>query len=181
MTTHRQIQANRKNARLSTGPKTQEGKALVCQNAIKHGILTKEVFVDEDRKKEFQTLRDAFYLQFEPEGQWEHFLLDRVINCAWRLGLTTRVEAQIIRNENAFSFEGDEVKISQPFVSSTSDAMHLLSRYESCLERSLYRAFDELKMAQLMRRTSIIETINLQNGFVSQKADAVANEINCNV
>lgn len=38
MTSHKQIIANRGNALKSTGPPTGEGKAIVCQNAIKHGI-----------------------------------------------------------------------------------------------------------------------------------------------
>jgi hypothetical protein len=43
MTSQKQIIANRRNALKSTGPCTEEGKAIVCQNAIKHGILCQEV------------------------------------------------------------------------------------------------------------------------------------------
>jgi len=39
MTTQKQIKANRQNAQKSTGPKTDEGKAAVSQNAVKHGIF----------------------------------------------------------------------------------------------------------------------------------------------
>jgi hypothetical protein len=38
MTSEKQIQANRRNARKSTGPKTPEGKDAVRLNANKHGL-----------------------------------------------------------------------------------------------------------------------------------------------
>ena len=34
----KQIEANRKNAQLSTGPKTAEGKSISAANAITHGL-----------------------------------------------------------------------------------------------------------------------------------------------
>ena len=38
MATQKQIQANRSNAQLSTGPRTGPGKAVSCRNALKTGI-----------------------------------------------------------------------------------------------------------------------------------------------
>jgi len=45
----RRTSANRRNAQRSTGPKTQEGKALVSRNTVKHGFLSRETLLpDED-------------------------------------------------------------------------------------------------------------------------------------
>ena len=41
----KQLAANRRNAQKSTGPKTPEGRAVSKMNALKHGILSKEVLV----------------------------------------------------------------------------------------------------------------------------------------
>jgi hypothetical protein len=38
MTTTRQIEANRDNARMSTGPRTKRGKARASRNALRHGL-----------------------------------------------------------------------------------------------------------------------------------------------
>ena len=50
MTTEKQVKANRENAKKG-GVKTPEGKAVVRYNALKHGLLSKEVLFWTTRKK----------------------------------------------------------------------------------------------------------------------------------
>ena len=59
MATQAQIDANRRNARLSTGPKSPQGKAAVSRNALKHGFrsdIYKQVLVAEDSESYDQLL-----------------------------------------------------------------------------------------------------------------------------
>jgi hypothetical protein len=56
----RRILANRKNALLSTGPKTERGKCAVFGNAITHGILAREVVITAGDGEESQEEFDAF-------------------------------------------------------------------------------------------------------------------------
>lgn len=154
MVTDRQVQANRSNAKLSTGPKSDEGKAIVAKNALKHGILSREVFIDEGLKKDFEEMKGNFYLQFEPQGQLELFLLERVITCAWRLSVLTRIEAQIYEKEDSNSWEKDP-QIKRAFLSSyTRNALYTLNRYETSIERKFYQALSELKKEQSIRKFS---------------------------
>jgi anti-sigma-K factor RskA len=43
MTSFRQIEANRRNARLSTGPITEDGKKKSRRNAVRHGLTAETV------------------------------------------------------------------------------------------------------------------------------------------
>ena len=51
MTCNKQARANRRNARKSTGPKTQKGKAVVRLNALKHGLLPQEVLLPNEDER----------------------------------------------------------------------------------------------------------------------------------
>ncbi len=47
MTSEKQIEANKENGKLG-GVKTDEGKAVSKYNAIKHGLLSKEVLLEDE-------------------------------------------------------------------------------------------------------------------------------------
>ena len=43
MASLKQLEANRRNALKSTGPRTPEGKKISCLNALKHGVYSHNV------------------------------------------------------------------------------------------------------------------------------------------
>ena len=53
MTTQKQIEANRRNSRGSTGPKTRTGKEESKMNAMKHGLLAADLVVRDEDPVEF--------------------------------------------------------------------------------------------------------------------------------
>jgi len=93
----RKIQANRKNALRSTGPKTERGKRTVSRNAIKHGILAREVVISagegKENSNEFHHIVEGLYEQCEPVGILEEHLVEVIATCWWR-------RARVIRAEN---------------------------------------------------------------------------------
>ena len=54
MASKKQIEANRRNAKKSTGPKTEEGKAKSSLNSLKHGLTSQRVWLDEEEEQEFR-------------------------------------------------------------------------------------------------------------------------------
>ena len=68
MTSTAQVQANRSNAQKSTGPRTAEGKAVAAQNAVRHGLLAKEVVVKGEDPGEFEFYREQMLAELAPAG-----------------------------------------------------------------------------------------------------------------
>ena len=97
----RRVQANRRNALLSTGPKTTRGKGTVARNAIKHGLLIREAVItagdDEENLEEFYDLVERLCEYYEPVGVVEETLIQRVATCWWRLARVIRAENGEIR------------------------------------------------------------------------------------
>jgi hypothetical protein len=93
----RRIQANRRNALRSTGPKTARGKRAVAGNAIKHGFLAREVVITtgdgEEALEEFHALIERLWEYYEPVGVVEESLVQTIATCWWR-------KARVIRAEN---------------------------------------------------------------------------------
>ena len=95
------VEANRKNAQLSTGPRTEKGKVAVKWNAVKHGLLAKEVVIrtgdGEESKSEFKNLLTALTESLQPEGVLEEMLVEKIAVCYWRLMRVVRCEVGEIR------------------------------------------------------------------------------------
>jgi hypothetical protein len=53
----KQIDANRRNAQKSTGPKTKEGKAKSAMNSIKYGIYSEKYLIKYESPLEYQNYR----------------------------------------------------------------------------------------------------------------------------
>ena len=100
-TTPKQIAANRRNAELSTGPKSREGKEAVKLNALKHGLLAQEVLLPGEDSEVFQELSQWLIADLRPEGAIETTLVERIVAGYWRLLRLQRVEAGVFENEIA--------------------------------------------------------------------------------
>ncbi len=83
-TSQKQIEANRENAKLG-GVKTEEGKAVSRYNAIKHGILSKNVLFKDEDENELIELGKRLRSEMKPDTELELLLVDRIIANFWRL------------------------------------------------------------------------------------------------
>ena len=92
MSTESQITANRENAKKSTGPKTEEGKAASSKNATKHGFYSKEFQVRDEEKAEFANLYAGLYLEISPNTTILMELFYQLIHASWNLHRIRRIE-----------------------------------------------------------------------------------------
>src|SRR6266480_833538 len=69
MSSPRQIDANRGNGRRSNGPKTGAGKASSSKNAMKHGLLSKDILLPGEVAEAFDDLAAGIRADFRPVGR----------------------------------------------------------------------------------------------------------------
>jgi hypothetical protein len=133
MSSEKQLAANQKNALLSTGPKTVEGKAVVSLNAIKYGIFTKDLIVTscigKENKKEYYEVLNNLISCLSPQNQIESLLVEKIAIDFWRLKRVIRFETGSISKyleeifENFYSpyNKKDSTKIDEEIKSKKSN------------------------------------------------------------
>jgi hypothetical protein len=222
MATKKQIAANRRNAKKSTGPRTSRGKAVSKFNAVNHGLLARDAVLPGEDAGDLEALHWRLAEELSPVGEVELMLVDRVADLSWRLRRAARVEtglytvfreevearerldAQrlpaggpqapdwITRKALVGSSDGDEVHddavpeadeepnpeqslrlLGQSFLhdAGSTDAFGKLSRCESTIERSFYRALRELKHIQQTRKSGEAATPVVVDGKVAEDPD----------
>ncbi len=95
MATQKQTDANRRNAQLSTGPRTAEGKRASSQNALLSGLDAESQFVLGESCEEFALLQSEYFRRFAPQTPDERFQVDNLIRNEWILRRLFRVESHL--------------------------------------------------------------------------------------
>ncbi len=96
MSTEAQIIANQSNSQKSTGPRSPEGKAVVSQNAVKHGLFALEAVISSESRADFDIYRDEMLSELAPVGPMESMLAERIISLSWRLKRVENMQNQAI-------------------------------------------------------------------------------------
>ena len=99
MSSLRQIQANRRNARLSTGPVTEEGKAKSRRNALRHGLAAETVIVALEDADDYAAFELAVTADYDAQSAVERELVLRLASLLWRLRRVTAIEAGLFKEQ----------------------------------------------------------------------------------
>jgi hypothetical protein len=92
MSSLRQIHANRLNARLSTGPVTDEGKRRSRQNALRHGLTAETVIGALEDAEDYAAFQMAVTSDYDAQTTVERELVLRLASLLWRLRRATAIE-----------------------------------------------------------------------------------------
>jgi hypothetical protein len=153
MTTKKQIAANRRNAKKSTGPKTPEGKARSSQNRMTHGLLSRQVLLREEDPELFRAVQGQVWEELRPVGELETYLAARVVAGIWRMNRVARIEASLF-NDSPIRALGDDIGIGAVFRADCAhgaNAFYRLCRYETTIDRGIHRALNALRTMQAAR------------------------------
>ena len=74
------LEANRRNARKSTGPRTQEGKDRSKMNATTHGCRAETLVLPEEDPVELEARRAAWTASLGPCNELEKHAVDQAVN-----------------------------------------------------------------------------------------------------
>jgi len=98
MTDNARAAVNYANAQLSTGPRTEPGKARSSRNAVKHGLTSKQLVLAPGEEEEFGELHDSLHQQLAPEGALEMGIFNMLVHAAWNLERFRTLEARLMAN-----------------------------------------------------------------------------------
>ena len=168
MASHKQNRANRRNALASTGPRTLAGKRKVSRNALKHGLLAKDLVIRGESRADWEAFRDDLLEDLAPQRPLERLLADHLVASAWRLRRAARYEKEILERshrQEQFEREADpEWFADQPELSMADSVLDCFGggtyskmvRYEAFIQRSMYRALDALQRLQADRAVRLV-------------------------
>ena len=97
MTSFRQIEANRRNARLSTGPVTEEGKRRSRKNAVRHGLTAETVIAALEDAEDYAAFEMAVTADHDAQSTVERELVLRLASLLWRLRRATAIESGLFK------------------------------------------------------------------------------------
>jgi hypothetical protein len=99
MSSLRQIEANRRNARLSTGPVTEAGKEKSRRNALRHGLTAETVIHALEDAADYAAFEMAVTADFDAQSAVERELVLRLASLLWRLRRVTGIEAGLFQEQ----------------------------------------------------------------------------------
>ena len=133
----KQHAANRRNASLSTGPATPEGKAVTRLNALRYGLRARSILLPGENAEEYQQLCADLESEWKPQSRTEQLWLEQMAVAQWKL-------ARLEVGERSIFAQGMPAE----------KQMALLDRFStqrSRLERSFKQAMHELRQLQKTR------------------------------
>jgi len=184
MVTEAKILANRLNAQKSTGPRTNEGKAIASKNSVKHGLTAANNIIRQECQADFDLYSSQFLSEFVPDSPMESMLAERIVNLSWRLKRLYAIQNQTIDalstpdtssplanllsrlptqpDHSAESEFGPDLTLGRLAVKDFSDTRVLerLLMYERRIENSLYKTYIEFQRLKLIK--------NLNSGTQNQ-------------
>jgi hypothetical protein len=187
MASEAQILANRRNSQKSTGPRTAEGKAIVSQNALTHGLTAGQDIISSESNADFELYRDRMLDELDPVGAMESMLAERIVSLSWRLKRAIRIQNQAIdamntdnksnplarlaqslfskgleRSEDELNIPESDLALGRLAIKDFSNARVLerLLMYERRMEHSLYKTILELQRLHIMRKLNPLKAGN---------------------
>ncbi len=182
MATNAQIEANRLNAQMSTGPRSVEGKAVSRFNALKFGAEARSLVIPGEDPVELESLARDYHRHLNPAGPLEDFLVGTLVRADWNRRRYARIEAQVFHvllaaadNPESPSATSPEASLGAVFQADVlrGKALQSILRQSAAAERGYFRALKELRRMQQRRAEEEME-VSILEETLAQAVPALA-------
>jgi hypothetical protein len=166
MATEAQMNANRQNAKKSTGPRTPEGKNISSRNSLVHGMTSGKFLPPDGDPEEFLQLQTQFRDRFKPFDEAEDTLVERMVAAEFKMRSVRYMDAGIFHYQlktNPMPQQFSEDERTNPLAwafqcdSAHNNSFTKLMRYEGFLQREFSRSLRDLFKMQDERRARLNE------------------------
>src|SRR5260221_13643124 len=96
MTSQKKIEANRQNAKRSTGAKTSSGRTHAKMNALKSGMYASSFLLPGEDDALYEFMLEAVNEEYRPVGPIEETLVDLIVGDRWRLVRLKLIEGECL-------------------------------------------------------------------------------------
>jgi len=174
-----QLAANRRNAPSSKGRMSEEGKTVVRNNALRHGLTSKQVVLSDEDPAAFAAMREGLIRDHAPANDQEADLVDQIAVNYWRLLRAQRIEAGLFESavhpRAPRRFTRELLEIDDPLAAAFCHHSHhfdTLRRYTASIERAYYRAVDALQKLHKARQLKQLGTVPQRRTVAATAAPA---------
>src|SRR5580693_9211185 len=146
MISEKQLEANRRNALRSTGPKTTEGKSNSSRNNLRHGLTGHINILPTEDREAHAAFCNELHDRLKPETPIERQLAQSVAEDSWRLNRARAIE----NNMFALGHEGERREIHLALADArtfqaNANQFQLLTIYEQRISRTVQRNLQQLQ------------------------------------
>jgi hypothetical protein len=164
MTSPAKIEANRRNAKRSTGPRSAAGKARVARNAYQHGLSLP--ISDDQSVREVAEWMDALKLEFD--AAWHPELLLRAAEGQIELQRARRLKADLL-NQEAKRAAATALPLAERVAEAFDRKAGTLTAFDRYEARALSKRRGALrKLSALKSRDAIPEEQGGSHGLASE-------------
>lgn len=97
----KRIEANRRNALKSTGPRTPEGKQRSARNATTHALFCVDIVVEGESHLDYHRYRQALIRRLDPRDALEMEFVEQIIHSGWKVRRAQASELEIFADRRA--------------------------------------------------------------------------------
>ena len=156
----KRVEANRRNARRSTGPRTAPGKARASRNALKHGLCGTFARLPGEEEAAFDTFVAELEAEMRPRTTLQRNLFPQIANLLWRVRRLPEAETALFVRESAKAADDDVEMLSSAevlarrFSDDPKNGFLLMGRYERGMQNALLRMIRQFHALQKTHPTT---------------------------